>query len=79
MDPQALFTQADSTATDFSAEFERSIFYMGRSWVEESVRVNTSIEAYVLLHRNGKIRRGKIRSCEQGLKVRENGINNKKF
>ena len=63
--PQALFTRAGSTATNFSAEVEWSIFCMGRSWAEESVHVTTTIEAYALLDRDRK-----IRSCEQGLKGR---------
>ena len=37
---------------------------MDGSSSEESVRVNTSIEACALLDRDGK-----IRSCEQGLRV----------
>ena len=36
------------------------------SVAEESVRVNTSIEACALLDRDGR-----IRSCEQGLKVKD--------
>ena len=56
---EALFTRADSSSTDFSAAVERSIVCMGGSLAEESVRVNTSIEACALLDRDGKIRRGK--------------------